>query len=131
MPSFDSSLPTESASDTESLDDSGGPERSRPDSPDVFIVGNANGDGPEEKTISMTGFLQSDTEEVCAATVREKARVGDTLYATWHDNQIRQGNDEIKQRDLMVCDHPHIGNRCEAPDQVGPPISFMEGARGF
>ena len=123
MPSFDSSLPTESASDTESsLDDSGGPERSCPDSPEVFIVGSVDDDGPEEEMISVTGFSKSDTEEVCAATVHEKAHMGDTLYATWHDNQIRQGNDEIKQRDLRVCDHPHLGNRCEAPDQVRPPF---------
>ena len=79
----------------------------------------------------MTGFLKSDTEEVCAAAAREKAHAGDTLYATWHDNQIRQGNDEIKQHDLRVCDHPHLGNRCEAPDQVGPPISYMEELRVF
>ena len=125
--SFNSSLPTESASDTESLlDDSGSPERSRPDSPDVFIVGSVDDDGPEEETISMTGFSKSDTEEVCMATVRKKARAGDTLYATWRDNQIRQGNNKIKQCDLMVCDHPHLGNRCEAPDQVRPPISYME-----
>ena len=74
----------------------------------------------------MTGFSKSDTEGVCTATAHEKARVGDTLYATWHDNQIRQGNDEIKQRDLRVCDHPQFGKCCEAPDQVGPPISYME-----
>ena len=125
--SFNSSLPTESASDTKSsLDDSGGPERSRPDSPEVFIVGSVDDDSREEETISMTGLSKSDTEEVCMAAACEKACVGDTLYAIWRDNQIRQGNDEIKQRDLMVCDHPHLGNCCEAPDQVGPPISYME-----
>ena len=58
------------------------------DSPDVFIVGNADNDGPEEETISMTGFSKSDTEEVHAAAAREKARAGDTLYATWRNNQI-------------------------------------------
>ena len=127
MLSFNSSLPTESASDTESLlDDSGSPERSRPDSPEVFIVGSVDDDGPEEETISVTGLSKSDTEEVCMAAAHEKAHAGDTLYAIWRDNQIRQGNDEIKQRDLMVCDHPHLGNRCEAPDQVRPPISYME-----
>ena len=124
--SFDSSLPTESVSDTKSLDDSGSPEWSRPDSPDVFIVGNADDDDPEDETISVTGFSKSDTEEVCAAATHEKAHVGDTLYAAWHDNQIQQGNDEIKQHDLRVCNHPHLGNRCEAPDQVRPPISYME-----
>ena len=64
------------------------PERSRPDSPDVFIVGNTDDDDPEEETISVTGFSKSDTEEVCVAAACEKAHVGDTLYATWHDNQI-------------------------------------------
>ena len=26
----------------------------------------------------------------------------------------------------MVCDHSHLGNCCEVPDRVGPPISYME-----
>ena len=127
MPSFNSSLPSESASDTKSsLDDSGSPEQSCPDSPEVLIVGSVDDDGPEEETISMTGFSKSDTEEVCMAAARETAHTGDTLYATWCDNQIQQGNEEIKQRDLRVCNHPHLGNRCEAPGQIGPPISYME-----
>ena len=44
----------------------------------------------------------------------------------WCDNQIHKGNDEIRQCDSRVCDHPQFGKRCEAPDQVGPPISYME-----
>ena len=48
------------------------------------------------------------------------------LYATWHDNQIHKGNDEIRQCDSRVHDHPLFGKHCEAPDQVGPPISYME-----
>ena len=127
VPSFDSSLPTESVSDTESsLDDSSNPGQSRPDSPDVFIIGNADDDGSEEETVTMTGFLKSDTEGVCTAAVREKARAGDTLYATWCDNQIQQGNDKIKQCDLRVCNHPQFSSSCEAPDHVRPPISYME-----
>ena len=56
----------------------------------------------------------------------EKACQGDALYATWHDSKIHKGNDEIKQCDSRVCDHPQFGKRCEAPDHVGPPISYME-----
>ena len=90
-------------------------------------MGNAEDDGSEEEeTISLTGFSKSDTEGVRAAIVHEKACQGDALYATWHDSQIRQGNDEIKQRDLRVCNHPQFSKCCEAPDQVGPPISYME-----
>ena len=118
-------------SDTESLDDSSRPGQSRPDSPDVFIVGNAADDGQEEEMISVTGFLKSDTEEVHVAAAHEKAHAGDALYATWHENQIQQGNDEIKHWDLRVCDHPHLSKRCKAPDQVGPPISYMEELRDF
>ena len=62
---------------------------------------------------------------------REKACQGDALYATWHNSEIRKGNDKIKQRDSMVCDHPQFGKRCEAPDHVGPPISYMEELRVF
>ena len=64
VPSLDSSIPTESVSDTKSsLDDSDGQERSRCDSPDVILVGNAEDDGSkEEETISLTGFSKSDTE---------------------------------------------------------------------
>ena len=40
--------------------------------------------------------------------------------------QIRQGHFEIEQHDTTVCDHPLAGKRCEAPDQVGPPLSYME-----
>ena len=79
----------------------------------------------------MTGFSQSDTEGVHAATACDKACLGDVLYATWRDNQIHKGNDKIKQHDLRVCNHPQFGKRCEAPDQVRPPISYMEECRVF
>ena len=65
------------------------------------------------------------------AAAHEKACLGDVLYAAWHDNQIHKGNDEIKQCDSRVCDHPQFGKHCEAPDQVGPPISYMEKLRVF
>ena len=75
----------------------------------------------------MPGFSsQSDTKEVCTAAAHDKAHLGDVLYATWRDNQIHKGNDEIRQCDSRVCDHPLFGKRCEAPDQVRPPISYME-----
>ena len=128
MPSLDSSIPTESDSDTESsLSDSDGWEQSRPGSPDVVFLGNAEDDtSEEEETISLSGCSKSDTEEVHATAACEKARLGDVLYATWHDNQIHKGNDVIRQCDSRVHDHPLFGKRCEAPDQVGPPISYME-----
>ena len=127
MPSLDSSIPTEPDSDTESsLSDSDGRGRSCPGSPDVIFLGNAEDDGSEEEIISPSGFSKSDTEEVCAAAACKKARLGDVLYATWHDNQILKGNDEIRQHDSRVHDHPLFGKCCEAPDQVGPPISYME-----
>ena len=126
MPSLDSSIPGESASDTESsLSDSNGGGRSRPGSPDVVFLGNAENDGSEEDIISLSGFSKSDTEEVHVAAVREKVRRSDVLYAAWLDDQIHKGNDEIKRRDLSVHDHPLFGKHCEAPDHVGPPISYM------
>ena len=74
----------------------------------------------------MTDFLKSDTKGVRAAIAHEKACQGDALYATWCDSEICKGNDEIKQCDSRVCNHPQFGKHCEAPDQVGPPISYME-----
>ena len=53
------------------------------------------------------------------------------LYATWLDDQIHKGNDEVKQCDSSVHDHPILGKRCEVPDYVGPPISYMEECRVF
>ena len=45
--------------------------------------------------------------------------------------QIHQGNYEIGQRDQTVCDHHLAGKHCETPDQVGPPLSYMEECRVF
>ena len=131
MPSLDSSIPGESASDTKtSSSDSAGRERSRPDSPDIIFLGNANNDGPEEP-ISLSCFSESDTVEVRMAAVCKKACQSDVLYATWLDDQIHTGHDEVKQRDLMVHDHPIPGKHCEVPDVIGPPISYMEKLRMF
>ena len=97
MPSLDSSIPGESASDTESSSsDSDGPGRSRPSSPDVIFLGNAKNDGSEEDIISLSGFSKSDTEEVRMAAVREKVHGSDVLYGVWLDDQIHKGNDEVK-----------------------------------
>ena len=65
------------------------------------------------------------------AAVHEKARRSDVLYAAWLDDQIHKGSDEIKRHDSSVHDHPIFGKRCEAPDYVGPPISYMEECRVF
>ena len=53
------------------------------------------------------------------------------LYAAWLDDQIHKGNNEIKRCDSSVHDHPLFGKRCEAPDHIGPPISYMEEHRVF
>ena len=90
MPSLDSSIPGESASDTESSSsDSDSQGRSRPDSPDVIFLGNAGNDDSEEDIISLLGFSKSDTVEVCVGAVREKARRSDVWYAAWLDDQIQ------------------------------------------
>ena len=48
------------------------------------------------------------------------------MYTSWRNVQIHQGHFEIEQHDKTVCDHPLPGKCCEAPDQVGPPISYMK-----
>ena len=132
MPSLDSSIPGESASDTESSSsDSDGQGQSRPDSPDIVFLGNAGNDDSEEDIISLSGFSKSDTVEVRVGAVHEKACQSDVWYATWLDDQIHKGNDEVKQCDSSVHDHPILGKCCEAPDHVGPPISYMEERRAF
>ena len=74
MPSLDSSIPGESASDTEtSSSDSDGRGRSRPDSPDIILLGNTDNDSSEEDPISLSCFSKSDTVEVRVAAVRKKA----------------------------------------------------------
>ena len=47
------------------------------------------------------------------------------------DRQICQDNDDIAHRDQRVCDHADIGKCCEAPDEIGPPITYMEEHAGF
>ena len=37
----------------------------------------------------------------------------------------------VKRRDSSVHDHPLLGKCCEAPDYIGPPISYMEERRVF
>ena len=97
MPSLDSSIPGESASDTEtSLSDSDGGGRSCPDSPDVIFLENADNDGPEEDPISLLCFSESDTVEVRMAAVHKKACQSDVLYAAWLDDQIHTGHDKVK-----------------------------------
>ena len=76
-------------------------------------------------------FPESDTVEVCVAAVRKKACQSDVLYATWLDDQIHTGHDTVKRCDSTVHDHPIPGKRCEAPDIIGPPISYMEKLRMF
>ena len=130
VPSLDSSIPGESASNTEtSSSDSDGGGRSCPDSPDIVLLGNADNDGSEEDLISLSCFSKSDTVEVLVAAVHEKACQSDVLYAAWLDVQIHKGNDEVKRHDSTVRDHPLPGKCCEAPDHVGPPISYMEERR--
>ena len=127
--SFGSPSPAESESDTgSSWGDSNGPEQYRSGSPDVIFLGKTENDNgsDEEETLSLLDISNSDTEEVCMAAACKKACQSDVLYATWRDLQICQGNNEIGQCDLTVCEHPHAGKHCEAPNQIGPPLSYME-----
>ena len=73
-------------------------------------MGNTEDDGSEEEeTISLTGFLQSDTKGVRSShSAHEKACQGDALYATWYDSKICKGNDEIKQGDFEGVRSPSI-----------------------
>ena len=127
--SFSSSSPTESESDTRSSrGDSDSQEWHHSHSPDIVFLGKTGDDNgsDKEETLSLLDISNSDTEEVHTAAARRKMSQSDALYATWWDLQILQGNYEIGQHDQRVCDHPLAGKCCEAPNQVGPPISYME-----
>ena len=127
--SFGSLSPTESESDTESSwGNSDGPEWQHSSSPDIIFIGKTGDDNSsdEEETLSPLDISNSDTEEIQMAAARRKACQNDALFAAWQDLQICQGTYEIGQHDQRVCDHPLAGKCCEAPDQVGPPISYME-----
>ena len=102
-----------------------------PQFPDIIFLGNTKNDGSEEDIISLSGFSKSDTEEVRVAAVCKKMYRSDVLYAAWLDDQIHKGNEDIKQCDSLVHDHPIFGKPCEAPNHVGPPISYMEERRVF
>ena len=80
----------------------------------------------EDDTIQILDILNLDTEEVRTDVVHKHACRSDAMYTSWRNVQIHQGHFEIEQRDKTVCDHPLPGKCCEAPDQVGPPISYMK-----
>ena len=124
---------TESESDSEHLGgDSNRQEQHRSSSPDVVFLGGAKDDNSEEdNTIQILDILNSDTEEVHTDVVHKNACWSDAVYTSWRNVQIHQGHFKIEQRDKTVCDHPLPGKRCEAPNQVGPPISYMKERWGF
>ena len=73
--------------------------------------------------MSLLDISNSDNEEAHKAAAHDKAHQSDVLYTTWRDRQIRQANDDIAQHDQRVCDHADIGKCCEAPDEIGPPLT--------
>ena len=58
--------------------------------------------------------------------MHEKAHLSDVLYTAWRDEQIHQGDYDIAEHDKRVCDHANIGKCCNAPDEIGPPLTYME-----
>ena len=137
---FGSSSPYESGLDEESDTgssggDSGGMEQYHSGSPDVIFLGkneedvdDAEGeeDGSDDEMFSLLDISNSDNEETRKVAVHDKACQSDVLYATWRHRQIRQGNDDIGQCNQRVCDHADIGEHCEPPDEIGPPLTYME-----
>ena len=114
---------------------SGGSQRSCSASPDIVLLGESEeeeetGSDDEEtlsqRTVSYLDIYNSDNEETHQAAVCEKAHQRDVLYAAWRDECIRQGNDDIAKCDKRVCDHTDIGKHCKAPDEIGPPLTYME-----
>ena len=75
---------------------------------------------------SLLDISNLDNVEARKAAVREKACQSDVLYAACQDKEIRQSNDDIAKHDKSVCDHANIGKCCKAPDEIGPPLTYME-----
>ena len=84
-----------------------------------------------QRTVSLLDISNSDNEETHKAAAREKVRKSDVRYAAWQDEQIHQGNDDIAKRDKRVHDHADVGKSCNAPDKIGPLLTYMEEHRVF
>ena len=80
----------------------------------VVFLGEANDDGPEEP-ISLLCFSESDTVEVRMAAVRKKACQSDVLYATWLDDQIHTGHNDVKRRDSTCMTIPYQASAARSP----------------
>ena len=119
---------------------SGGLQWSRSASPDVIFLWEneeeeENGSEDEEMLsqgmVSPLDISNSDNEETHKAAACKKACQSDVLYAAWWDEHIHQGNDDIAKCNKRVCDHADIGKCCKAPDEIGPPLTYMEECRVF
>ena len=71
-------------------------------------------------TVSLLDNSTSDNEEARKATAHETARKSDVQYGIWWDEQIRQGNEGIAQRNKQVNDYVNGGRPSKAPDKMGP-----------
>ena len=77
-------------------------------------------------TVSLLDISNSDNEEARKATAHEKARKSDVQFATWQDEQIRQGNEAIAWHDKQVHEYVDTGRTNKAPDKIGPLLTYME-----
>ena len=81
--------------------------------------------------VSLLNISTSDNEEAHKAVAHETACNSNIQYGIWWDEQIRQRNEGIAQRDKQVNDYANAGRPSKAPDKIGPPLSYMEDCRVF
>ena len=77
-------------------------------------------------TLSLPDISASDDEDTRKAIVHEAMWKSDIQYGNWREGQICQGNDSISQRDKTAYDYAEVGKTSKAPDNIGPPLTYME-----
>ena len=82
-------------------------------------------------TLSLPDISASDNEDTHKAIVCETVCKSDIQYSNWRDNQICQGDDNSSQWDKMTHDYAKVRKTSKAPDNIGPPLTYMEECGAF
>ena len=85
--------------------------------------------------VSLLDISASDSEDAhkaiaCKAACKAACK-GNVQYGNWQDEQICQGKEGNTQHNKGVNDYADGGKPCKAPDEIGPPIAYMEECRVF
>ena len=77
--------------------------------------------------VSLLNISTSDNKEARqSCCTGDSVHKSDIQYGNWWDEQIWQGKEGIAQHDKQVNDYADGGRVSKAPDNIGPPFSYME-----